>query len=120
MTSYETLYRLPEAPRAVATGEMHYPEDTPVATRAAYGNALKRLYPRYPDVVCLDGEAVITVEDHYAQGGLGEAVAAALPGAIVHILAVRKKPRSGTPQELLDDQGISRTGIIHKVKEIVR
>ncbi|MGM0428646.1 MAG: transketolase [Thermodesulfobacteriota bacterium] len=321
---------LPEASQAVATGEMHYPKNTPVATRAAYGNALKRLYPRYPDVVCLDGEvsnstksdtfkedwperffemyvaeqnmvgvalglatrnkhpfvstfaafftrafdqirmsrysnarityvgshagvsigpdgpsqmgledlamfrslpdsvvlypadavsterlveaaaqwegisyirttrgktpvlydtkdtfpiggskvlrqseydavtvaaagitlhealaaadllaqegipvrvidlysvkpldqgtlakaaqetrAVVTVEDHYAQGGLGEAVAAALSGTRVYILAVHKKPRSGTTEELLEDQGISRTAIVNKVKEIV-
>jgi len=28
------------------------------------------------------------VEDHYAEGGLGEAVAAAVPGAELYILAV--------------------------------
>ncbi|MFP4087102.1 MAG: transketolase [Desulfobacteraceae bacterium] len=64
--------------------------------------------------------AVVTVEDHYAQGGLGEAVAAALPGIRVCILAVHKKPKSGTTEELLEDQGISRTAIVNTVKRIVR
>ncbi|MCF8143567.1 MAG: transketolase [Deltaproteobacteria bacterium] len=63
--------------------------------------------------------AIVTVEDHYAAGGLGEAVAAVLPNATVHIMAVRKKPRSGTPEELLDDQGISRKSIAAEIREIM-
>jgi len=63
--------------------------------------------------------ALVTVEDHYAEGGLGEAVAAAVPGARLHILAVRKTPRSGRPEELLDDQDISRGAIVETVKAIV-
>jgi transketolase len=65
--------------------------------------------------------AIITVEDHYAEGGLGEAVQSALAGQAtpVHLLAVRKMPKSGTPAELLDYEGISRTGIVQKVKELL-
>jgi transketolase len=63
--------------------------------------------------------ALITVEDHYAEGGLGEAVAAAVPGARLHILAVRKTPRSGRPEELLDDHDISRGAIAATVRSIV-
>jgi transketolase len=33
-----------------------YPRDKPAATRRAYGNALARLYPAYPDMAVLDGE----------------------------------------------------------------
>lgn len=46
---------------------------------------------------------VVTVEDHYSEGGLGDAVAAALApeGVEVHKLAVRELPRSGAPHELL-------------------
>ena len=63
---------------------------------------------------------IITVEDHYAEGGLGEAVQSALTGVVkVHILAVRKMPASGTPEELLDYEGISSLGIIEKVKEVI-
>jgi len=64
---------------------------------------------------------IITVEDHYPEGGLGEAVRTALDGtgATIHSLAVRKMPRSGTPGQLLDYEEISRTAIITKVKELI-
>ena len=66
--------------------------------------------------------AIITVEDHYRQGGLGEAVLSALSDdqALVHVLAVDKMPRSGSPGELLDYENISRTAIVNKVKEIIK
>ncbi len=51
---------------------------------------------------------LITVEDHYAHGGLGDAVSEAVwdEGFRVRRLAVREIPRSGTPDELLDRYGI--------------
>ena len=66
-------------------------------------------------------KAIITVEDHYAEGGLGEAVAAVLTEerTPVHIMAVRKMPRSGKPVELLDYEEISRRSIIKKVKSLL-
>ena len=65
---------------------------------------------------------VVTVEDHYAEGGLGEAVHSALAGsgATVRSLAVRKRPVSGSPRELLDDQGISARAIIETIQSSVR
>ncbi len=67
-----------------------------------------------------DTGAIVTVEDHVAEGGLGEAVISALTGhaSPVYALAVRKIPRSGKPDELLDFEGISSRAIIRKVKEI--
>jgi transketolase len=64
---------------------------------------------------------VITVEDHYPEGGLGEAVMHALAAVPVpvHCLAVTKKPKSGSPTELLDYEGISRGAIVDKVKEVL-
>jgi len=55
------------------------------------------------------GGIVITVEDHYAHGGIGDAVLQALAGERVstHKLAVREIPRSGSPSELLEHFGIS-------------
>ena len=55
------------------------------------------------------GGRLITVEDHYAAGGIGDAVAEAVAdaGFTVHRLAVREIPRSGKPEELLDRFGIS-------------
>ncbi len=67
-----------------------------------------------------DTGSIITVEDHYAEGGLGEAVMSALAEhpALVYSLAVRTVPRSGKPDELLDLHGISSHAIIRKVKEV--
>lgn len=65
-------------------------------------------------------KAIITVEDHFAQGGLGEAVkSAAMEKVPVYILAVEKMPRSGKPLELLEYEEISRSSIIKKVKSII-
>ncbi|XP_008050554.1 transketolase-like protein 2 [Carlito syrichta] len=65
------------------------------------------------------GGRVITVEDHYREGGIGEAVSAAVsrePGIIVHQLAVSGVPQSGKPSELLDMFGISARHITAAVK----
>ncbi|XP_048873987.1 transketolase-like [Brienomyrus brachyistius] len=65
------------------------------------------------------GGRVITVEDHYPEGGLGEAVCSALqgePGMMVQRLAVSGVPRSGKPQELLDIYGISASKIVDAVR----
>lgn len=66
-------------------------------------------------------KAVITVEDHFQEGGLGEAVGSALAEIKipVHILAVRKMPRSGKADENLEYEEISRNAIIKRVKEII-
>lgn len=64
---------------------------------------------------------LITVEDHYPEGGLGDAVldAVATNGVYVHKLAVTGIPRSGKPDELLECHGISANAIVQKVKEVV-
>lgn len=66
-------------------------------------------------------KAILTVEDHYEAGGIGEAVMSALSAIPVPIysLAVRKKPKSGKPAELLDFEGISRKAIVDRVKVLV-
>ncbi|MEK9165340.1 MAG: transketolase [Patescibacteria group bacterium] len=66
-------------------------------------------------------KAIITVEDHFAEGGLGEAAASALSNnqIPVHIMAVRKMPKSGKMQELLDYEEISKDAIIKKVKSVL-
>ncbi len=65
--------------------------------------------------------SIITVEDHYAEGGIGEAVRSALANSPVPIfsLSVKKKPKSGKPQELLDYEEISRGAIVKKVKGLL-
>lgn len=61
---------------------------------------------------------VIVVEDHYPEGGLGEAVASAVVGTGVKLthLAVREIPRSGPPTVLLEKYGISAKCIVQAVK----
>ena len=61
---------------------------------------------------------IITVEDHYANGGIGDAVAGAIApeGFTVHRLAVHEIPRSGTPDQLLDRYGISARHIVAAVR----
>jgi transketolase len=63
---------------------------------------------------------VLTVEDHYAEGGLGDAVAGELSSAGVKVtkLAVTELPRSGKPEELLAKYGIDAAAIVRKVKEL--
>ena len=65
-------------------------------------------------------KALITVEDHYPAGGIGEAVMAALaPNPVrLYSLAVTKKPKTGKPAELLDYEDISRSAIVRLVKQI--
>jgi transketolase len=65
--------------------------------------------------------AILTVEDHYPEGGLGEAVKSALATAAVPVfsLAVRKKPKSGKPEELLDYEEISRQAIASNIRIIL-
>ena len=64
------------------------------------------------------GGVVITVEDHYSAGGLGDAVAEALADSnfVVQRLAVRDIPRSGQPDELVDRFGISARHVVETVK----
>jgi transketolase len=64
---------------------------------------------------------IVTVEDHYPAGGIGEAVesAVAMSGVKVHKLAVREIPRSGKPEELLDRFGISAAHIVEAVQGLV-
>ncbi len=65
---------------------------------------------------------VVTVEDHWAEGGLGDAVLEALAaggelsGRVVK-LAVRAMPGSGTPEELRERAGISAARVAAAVRE---
>jgi transketolase len=66
------------------------------------------------------GGRLITVEDHYAAGGVGDAVAEAVAdaGFTVRRLAVREIPRSGKPEELVERFGISAKHIVETVKSL--
>jgi transketolase len=63
---------------------------------------------------------IITVEDHHIEGGVGDAVAAAVSteGIRVHKLGVHEVPRSGKPEELMHHYGISAARIAEKVRAL--
>jgi transketolase len=64
------------------------------------------------------GGLVVTVEDHYAHGGLGDSVLAALANEHVRTvkLAVRAIARSGKPKELMEMFRISSSRIVEAVR----
>lgn len=66
--------------------------------------------------------AIITVEDHFSEGGIGEAVRSTLSTMPVPVysLAVRKMPKSGKPRELIDYEEISGNSIAKKVRELLK
>jgi transketolase len=66
--------------------------------------------------------AIVTAEDHWPEGGVGDAVLEALasedPHPIVAKLAVRAMPGSGKPAELLAAAGIDATHIADAAREL--
>lgn len=66
---------------------------------------------------------IIAVEDHWPEGGLGEAVLSALAGEEssprVRLLGVKQLPGSGAPEELIDAAGISARHIADAVRAII-
>jgi transketolase len=67
-------------------------------------------------------KAIIVVEDHWAEGGLGDAVLSALadePKVPVYKLAVTTMPHSGKPEELLRAAGIDAEAITAAVQRVL-
>ena len=75
------------------------------------------------------GGRIVTVEDHWAQGGLGDAVLEAFsggdtgpasgPSPRVTKLAVKSMPGSGKPEELMEAAGITANHIVKAVKALL-
>ncbi len=71
------------------------------------------------------GDTIVTVEDHWPEGGLGEAVLEAFTkrdGTLPRVvkLAVQSMPGSGTPDQLMEEAGISAHAIVLAVRALVR
>jgi transketolase len=74
--------------------------------------------------IAATGGKLITVEDHWPEGGIGEAVLSALAAAGASptkfkLMAVTGMPHSGKPEELVDAFGISARHIVEAVKAIL-
>jgi transketolase len=62
---------------------------------------------------------IVTVEDHSTQGGIGDAVAAAVAGRTrMEILGVHEVPRSGKPDELMKAYGITADAIVEAARRL--
>ncbi len=71
------------------------------------------------------GGRLVVVEDHWPEGGIGEAVLAALSaqgvkGVALRHLAPREMPGSGTPAELMHAAGIDADCIANAAKALLR
>jgi transketolase len=71
-----------------------------------------------------DTPILVVVEDHWPEGGLGDAVLDAFsnsnqPLPRVVKIAVKAMPGSGTPEELIDAAGISARHIVETIKTLV-
>jgi transketolase len=64
---------------------------------------------------------LLTVEDHYSAGGIGDAVCEVVAphGIRVERVAVPGVPRSGTPEELMDVNGLSARALTETVRRLV-
>lgn len=69
---------------------------------------------------CKETKALIVVEDHFAEGGIAEAVRSSLvyETTPIHSLCVRKLPQSGKPEELLEYEEINGLAIVNCIVNI--
>ncbi len=76
------------------------------------------------DLTALDLDSntiVLTVEDHYEAGGLGEAVKSELAsqGVQIHSMFINRLAESGSKEDLYMYEGLNSSSIVKKIKEIV-
>jgi Transketolase, C-terminal subunit len=73
------------------------------------------------EAIQLTERRLVVVEDHWPEGGLGEAVLAALAGEELRFahLSVREMPGSGKPEELLAAAKIDANAIMQAARQLV-
>lgn len=81
--------------------------------------SVKPLDEKTLNAVCKNTKKVVVVEDHYPEGGIGEAVRSVLKNSTAEFisLAVRRMPCSGKPAELLRYMEIDAEAIIHTITQ---
>lgn len=82
--------------------------------------SIKPIDRRAIEEAARDSKAIVVVEDHYPEGGLGEAVRSALNDVIIPILhlAVSKLPMSGSSEELLSYEKLDSMNIINQIVKL--
>lgn len=113
VTAGVTVFEALEAAEAVAADGIH------VRVIDLYS-----VKPVDADTIVAAGKAtglILTVEDHYAAGGIGDAVCevAAPHGLRVQRVAVPGLPRSGTPEQLMDINGLSARALAATIRQLV-
>lgn len=106
-------------PEALAAYDTLQREGITVRVIDAY--SIKPLDTQTLNTAAMETQGIFTVEDHWLEGGLGDAVAASLGAAAPVVrLAVHQEPHSGTQEQLLQIHGISRDAIHSQVVEMAR
>jgi transketolase len=94
-----------------------------IAARVIDCYSIKPIDPTTLRAAAADTRAMVTVEDHRPEGGLGDAVLDALADrsapVVVRKLAVTELPTSGTPAELMAAAGIDADAIVHAAHEVL-
>jgi transketolase len=97
--------------------------DEGVAVRVIDAYSVKPIDAETLRIAAVETGRIVTVEDHQAEGGLGEAVLSALAAldahARVRVLAVRELPGSGQPVELRGVAGIDAAHITEAVRDLL-
>ncbi|MGI8905025.1 MAG: transketolase [Candidatus Sumerlaeaceae bacterium] len=68
------------------------------------------------------GNRILTVEDHYLEGGIGDAVSAAISETDIRVyrIGVVEVPRSGPPDDLVAKYGIDSKAIVARIRAAVK
>lgn len=69
------------------------------------------------------GGRILVVEDHYPEGGIGEAVLSAVAEVrdiYLKKVAIPRVPRSGTPSQVLDYYGLTAKHIVNYVLDVIK
>lgn len=94
-----------------------------IATRVIDLYSIKPLDVATLQKAAQETRALIVVEDHWYDGGMGDAVLNAFaetPSVPVIKMAVTEMAGSGTPEELMSEAGISADRIVERVKEFLK
>jgi len=67
-----------------------------------------------------DGAPIITLDNHYLVGGLGDSVLSALPDCRILKIGVEEVPKSGENNEVLRTHGLDAAGIVSRARSVIR
>ncbi|WP_455382546.1 transketolase [Salinispira pacifica] len=94
-------------------------EGTPVTVVDCY--SLKPVDAASLQKVADRSKFILTAEDHYPEGGLGDAVCSAISfSGRMERAAVTRRPHSGSPDRLLAEQKLDAEGLASRVRELAK